>query len=877
MNEQYSFKTIEPKWQKIWEDEKTFKTSNDPAVLKQKPKYYILDMFPYPSGAGLHVGHPEGYTATDVVARMKRMQGFNVLHPMGWDAFGLPAERAALRENIHPAVITKRNVDNFRKQIKRLGFSYDWDREIDTSSVEYYKWTQWIFLKLFEKNLAYIAEVPVNWCPALGTVLANEEVKDGAYVETGDPVERRMMKQWMLKITAYAERLLVDLDELDWPEGVKEMQRNWIGKSNGAEIHFKIKNSKEQFTVFTTRPDTLFGATFCVLSPEHPLVAKIVSTSQKSAVEKYCYEARQKTELARTDLAKEKTGIFSGSYAEHPVTGAEIPIWIADYVLMSYGTGAIMAVPAHDSRDHEFAKTFNIEIKEVISGAQKSVQLAAHEGDGKLVNSDFLNTLDVEAAKLKMISYLEENNKGKKLVQYKLRDWLFSRQRYWGEPFPIVHLEDGKTVAVPDSQLPVKLPSVDEYRPTADGKPPLARAQDDWLMVTLPDGRKGVRETNTMPQWAGSCWYYLRYLCSKTEMNGTETSAWPKDAENYWMPVDLYVGGVEHAVLHLLYSRFWHKVLYDCGLVSTKEPFKKLFNQGMILAYSYRDEKGKYYHYTEVEEKCGEYFVKSADPQSTENRSKLEVQIEKMSKSKYNVVNPDDVIDKYGSDSLRLYELFMGPLEQVKPWQMDGVEGVSRFLNRTYRMVYNNLSLIQDVKAFSGSHTQISSATAKKLRAKTHQTIRKVTMDLDPHMRFNTAISAMMELVNEIYVYKIELNDIQAREVLRETIESLLKILNPFAPHLSEECWESIGMKTQLSYTDWPKFDPAAIDLDSVTVVVQVNGKLRSQFVVSKNISDYELREMAEKDQKIQTFLTGKEIVKVIVVPQKLINFVVKG
>jgi leucyl-tRNA synthetase len=865
MQEQLNPKLYESKWQKIWEEKKCFKTETDLEKLKQKPKYYVLDMFPYPSGAGLHVGHPEGYTATDVVARFKRMQGYHVLHPMGWDAFGLPAERAAMRENIHPAIITKRNVDNFRNQIKRLGFSYDWDREIDTSSPEYYKWTQWIFLKLMEKGLAYLAEVPVNWCPALGTVLANEEVKDGKYVETGDPVEKRMMKQWMLKITAYAERLLKDLDDLDWPEGVKEMQKNWIGKSEGAEVDFIFDTDKKQkLTIFTTRPDTLFGVTFCVLAPEHPLVFEVTTKENLEKVKKYCEEAKQKSDLARTDLAKEKTGVFTGSYVIHPVNGKKIPVWVADYVLISYGTGAIMAVPGHDSRDHEFAKTFGLEILEVIQGGSKKVQEEAFEGSGLVVNSDFLNGLDSESAKQKMIEWLEVNQKGKRKVQYKLRDWLFSRQRYWGEPFPIVYLEDGSIMPLKEEDLPVELPKVDEYRPTDDGKPPLARAGDAWLMVELPDGRKGIRETNTMPQWAGSCWYYLRYIDPK---NSKEP--WSKELEKYWMPVDLYIGGVEHAVLHLLYARFWHKVLYDCGLVSTPEPFKKLFNQGMILAYSYRDSQGKYYHYSEVEIRGDKAFVKNTDKE-------LEVQIEKMSKSKYNVVNPDDVIDQYGADSLRLYELFMGPLEQTKPWQMDGVEGVYRFLARLWRYVIQNKSLIDEIKSFDGKHEEIQNQEARKIRTKLHQTIKKVTADIE-NLRLNTCISSMMELLNEMYLYKPELHSEESRQVLREVIEKLLKILSPFAPHIAEELWEHIGNKTLLANETWPQVDLYAIEQDTVTIVVQVNGKLRASFNVSKNISDEELRIMAEKNEKVAQHLKGKEIIKVIVVPQKLVNFVVEG
>ena len=656
----YDPSIIEPKWQDIWERCQVFRTPTDPATLAERPKFYILDMFPYPSGAGLHVGHPEGYTGTDVLARLRRMQGYNVLHPMGWDAFGLPTERAAMREGIHPAVITKRNIDQMRRQVKRLGFSYDWDREINTSSPDYYQWTQWIFLKLFERGLAYVAEKPVNWCPALGTVLANEEVKDGRYVETGDPVERRFMRQWMLKITAYAERLLEDLDGLDWPESVKDMQRNWIGKSVGVQIQFEVVDHEAFFTVFTTRPDTLFGATYCVLSPEHPLALPLADGAQRAAVEAYVDNAARRSESSRTDEEDDKSGVFTGAYAYHPVSGGKLPIWVADYVLMTYGSGAIMAVPAHDERDHAFAKRFGLPIQEVVRGEGLSVDELAFTGDGVLVNSEFLDGLGVTTAKVRMVEWLTTHGCGASHVQYRLRDWLFSRQRYWGEPVPVVWLDDGSIVKVPDTSLPVALPPIDEYRPTDDGKPPLARAEDDWLMVTLPDGRVGIRETNTMPQWAGSCWYYLRFLDPR---NSREP--WSREAERYWMPVDLYVGGVEHAVLHLLYARFWHKVLYDCALVGTKEPFQRLFNQGMILGYSYRDENGKYYHPREIVEHDGSFVVKDSG-------IPLDIQIEKMSKSKLNVISPDAVIDEYGADAMRLYELFMGPLEQVKPWQMSG-------------------------------------------------------------------------------------------------------------------------------------------------------------------------------------------------------------
>jgi leucyl-tRNA synthetase len=848
MSKRYQPSEIEPKWQARWENEGAFKVPQDPKELAKKPKYYVLDMFPYPSGAGLHVGHPEGYTATDVVARYKRMKGFNVLHPMGWDAFGLPAERAAMRENIHPAIITQKNVDNFRRQIKRLGFSYDWDREIDTSAPDYYKWTQWIFLKLHERGLAYLAEVPVNWCPALGTVLANEEVKDGKYVETGDLVERRSMKQWMLKITVYAERLIDDLEAVDWPEGVKEMQRNWIGKSKGAEILFEIEDHPEfSFEVFTTRPDTLMGSTYCVFAPEHPFVSKMTSDTQRAAVENYVASSKNKSDLARTDLAKDKSGVFTGAYAKHPVTGDRIPIWISDYVLMGYGTGAIMAVPAHDERDHEFAKKFKLPIIEVVSGSQKPIVEAPYTGEGRLMNSDFLDGLSVEEAKEKMIQWLEKNKKGKGRVQYRLRDWLFSRQRYWGEPFPIVHTEDGRVVPVPQDWLPVELPPVDEYKPTAEGDPPLARAKD-WLEVTLPDGTKAVRETNTMPQWAGSCWYYLRYMDPKNE-----NQAWSRESENYWMPVDLYVGGVEHAVLHLLYARFWHKVLYDCGLVHTKEPFQKLFNQGMILAYSYRDKNGKYYHPDDVEERDGKAFLKGTGEE-------LDSQIEKMSKSKLNVVNPDDVIDEYGSDAMRLYELFMGPLEQVKPWQTKGVEGVYRFLQRSWRL------LIDEEKGeLSSRVTDAPGSSEPELWKSLHKTI-KVVQEHTEQMRFNTAISQMMSFVNEAT---------SAKTLPKQILKQYLMTLSPYAPHLAEELWERIGEKEIIARAEWPVFDPLLCEEQTITLVIQVNGKKRGELQVAKETDQATLEKLALENEGAQKFMEGKTPRRVIVVPGRLVNIVI--
>lgn len=849
----YEPSVIEPKWQSEWETKRPFKTPTDLAELKKKPKYYVLDMFPYPSGAGLHVGHPEGYTATDVVARLKRMQGFNVLHPMGWDAFGLPAERAAMRDGIHPAVITKRNVDNFRRQIKQLGFSYDWDREVDTSAADYYRWTQWIFLKLYEQDLAYMAEVPVNWCPALGTVLANEEVKDGKYVETGDPVERRMMKQWMLKITAYGDRLLEDLDGLDWPDGIKEMQRNWIGKSEGAEVTFQVQGSTESFTVFTTRPDTLFGATYCTLAPEHALVSKITSPAQKAAVDAYVTETKNKSELVRKEDAKKKTGVFTGAHAINPATGKPVPVWIADYVLASYGTGAIMAVPAHDVRDHEFAKAFGLPIVEVVKGGA-DVQAEAFVEEGVAVNSGVLDGLGTLEAKKKMTAWLEEKGLGKKRVQYQLRDWLFSRQRYWGEPFPVIHLEDGSIVTVPESQLPVELPHVDEYRPTADGRPPLARAGDAWLGVTLPDGRKGVREVNTMPQWAGSCWYYLRFLDAKNTKQ-----AWDPEIEKYWMPVDLYVGGVEHAVLHLLYARFWHKVLFDCGLVSTKEPFQKLFNQGMILAYSFQDERGKYYSPGEIDDREDGAFVKTSG-------EKVKKQIEKMSKSRYNVVSPDDVIRDYGADTLRLYELFMGPLEQVKPWEMKNVGGCLRFLERSWRLIVN-----EESGALNAKLTDAAPDTEPELNKALHKCLQAVERDT-LSMRFNTAISHMMTFANEAT---------GAKTLPKAIAKTFATVLAPYAPHLAEELWSRLGGEGLVSIAPWPKFDPALIADTTVTYAVQVLGKLRAEIQAPLTATPDEVRAMAEADPRMKPWLEGKTVKKFIFVPKKpsaangILNFVV--
>ncbi len=851
----YDPERIEEKWQRRWEEQQAFRTPDDPETLRSRPKYYVLDMFPYPSGAGLHVGHPEGYTATDVMARMKRMKGFNVLHPMGWDAFGLPAERAAVREGKHPAEITARNINTFRGQIQRLGFSYDWEREINTSSVDYYRWTQWIFLKLYEKGLAYMADVPVNWCPKLGTVLANEEVKDGRYVETGDPVERRMMRQWMLKITAYAQRLLDDLEELDWPESVKEMQRNWIGRSRGAEVKFRVAGHDLDFTVFTTRPDTLFGATYCVLAPEHELVEKITTDEQRKKVEAYVREAVNKSDLDRTDLAKTKSGVFTGAEAINPVNGKAIPIWVADYVLASYGTGAIMAVPAHDERDHEFARLYELPIVEVVSGGDRPIEEEAYTdcAEGILINSRGLDGFSIEGLRVPeaidtIIKWLEERKIGREKIQYRLRDWLFSRQRYWGEPFPIVHTEDGESIVLGEEMLPIELPEIDEYRPTEDGRPPLARAPGDWLKVELPDGRIGTRETNTMPQWAGSCWYYLRYLDPKNDQQ-----AWSEEAENYWMPVDLYVGGVEHAVLHLLYARFWHKVLYDCGLVHTREPFRKLFNQGMILAYSYQDKAGKYYYPHEVEERDGKFFVR-------ENGKEVTTQIEKMSKSKFNVVNPDEVIGQYGADAMRLYELFMGPLEVQKPWQMKDVEGVSRFLQRVWRLVVDEKS-----GKLNSRITDEPADSAEELNRVLHKTIRKVDEDTE-NIRMNTAIAQMMIFVNEATT---------AENLPREILGSFLRILAPYAPHLAEELWENLGQEGLISLAAWPEYDEKLCTDELIPIVIQVRGKKRDELMLPPDAGREDLEAAALASEKVRRFIGDSEIRRVIVVPGRLVNIVI--
>lgn len=795
---------IEKKWQSYWEQNKTFKTSEE----KGKRKFYALDMFPYPSGAGLHVGHPEGYTATDILSRMKRAQGYNVLHPMGWDAFGLPAEQYALDTGNDPADFTKHNIETFKRQIKALGFSYDWDREVNTTDPEYYKWTQWIFLKLYEKGLAYIDEVAVNWCPALGTVLANEEVIDGKSERGGHPVERRPMKQWMLKITAYADRLLEDLEELDWPDSLKEMQRNWIGRSEGAEVTFQIDGHDEKFTVFTTRPDTLFGATYAVIAPEHDLVGKITTADQKEAVEAYLDQVKTKSDLERTDLAKDKTGVFTGAFAINPVNGEKMPIWIADYVLVSYGTGAIMAVPAHDERDYEFAQKFDLPIIEVVAGGD--VAKEAYTGDGEHVNSDFLNGLNKEEAIAKMIFWLEEKGIGTKKVTYRLRDWLFSRQRYWGEPIPIIHWEDGTMTAVPEEELPLTLPVTKEIKPSGTGESPLANI-DDWVNVVDPEtGKKGRRETNTMPQWAGSCWYYLRYIDPKNDQALAD-----KEKLKEWLPVDIYIGGAEHAVLHLLYARFWHKVLYDIGVVSTKEPFQKLFNQGMILG------EGN----------------------------------EKMSKSKGNVVNPDDIIESHGADTLRLYEMFMGPLDASIAWSTNGLDGSRRFLDRIWRLL---------VEEDGGLSPKVQDSEDTLLEKVYHQTVKKVTEDFEG-LRFNTAISQLMVFINEAY---------KAPVLPKRYVEGFVKMLAPIAPHIAEELWEKLGGTETISYEAWPAFDEAKLVDDEVEIVVQINGKVKAKLMVPADANREALEEIAMGDTTVKEQIDGKTVRKVIAVPGKLVNIV---
>jgi len=850
---EYDFTAIEKKWQAYWEANKTFKVNDFEAG---KPKFYCLDMFPYPSGAGLHVGHPEGYTATDILCRYKRMRGFNVLHPMGWDAFGLPAEQYAVETGTHPAVTTERNINRFREQIKALGFSYDWDREVNTTDPGYYKWTQWIFEQLYKKGLAYVAEVPVNWCPALGTVLANEEVIDGRSERGNHPVVRKPMRQWMLRITEYAERLLADLDGLDWSEGIKEMQRNWIGKSEGAEVDFTIAGCGERITVYTTRPDTLFGATYMVLSPEHPLVARITTDAQRADVDRYRDEAARKSDMDRTELNTEKTGVFTGAYAVNPVTGGQIPVWIADYVLISYGTGAIMAVPAHDTRDFEFAQKFAIPIICIIepdaaeaaaAGVAVADVLAGRAcwtGNGRMIGSANAEGLDINGmavtdSKRVTTEWLAARGIGKASVKYKLRDWLFSRQRYWGEPFPVIHMADGSTRLVDENDLPLTLPELEDFKPTGTGEPPLAKA-GAWLEYTDPvTGAKGRRETNTMPQWAGSCWYYLRYIDPRNEHAAFDTAK-----EKYWMPVDLYVGGAEHAVLHLLYARFWHKVLFDLGYVSTREPFQKLVNQGMILGISYKDARGALVPMEQVVHRTEGAFHAETGEKLTEFPAK-------MSKSLKNVVNPEDVIREYGADSMRLYEMFMGPLEAVKPWNTKGVEGVFRFLKRSFRMV--------------AEQPITDAALDEAQRRLLHATIKKVTDDLET-MSFNTAISQMMIFINAFSGH--------AKPLPREAAETYVLLLAPFAPHLCEELWERLGHDTSLAYAPWPKYNEEYLRVDEVEILVQVLGKPKARVMMPAGADEATMRQLALEQEAVRDALAGKTVRKVICVPNRLINIV---
>ena len=804
----YDHSAIEKKWQRYWKQHETFKSTLD----NSKKKYYALDMFPYPSGQGLHVGHPEGYTATDVMARMKRMQGFNVLHPMGFDAFGLPAEQYALKTGHNPKGFTNKNIDHFRDQIQSLGFSYDWDREVNTTDPKYYKWTQWIFEQLYKKGLAYEDEIMVNWAPDFmgGTVVANEEVEDGKTKRGGYPVYRKPMKQWVLKITAYADRLIDDLDLVDWPESVKEMQRNWIGRSEGAAVDFGIAGHADQkIEVFTTRCDTLFGASYVVLAPEHELVNQITTSDQKAAVKEYQEEASRRSDLERTDLSKEKTGVFTGAYAINPVNGEKLPIWISDYVLASYGTGAVMAVPAHDDRDYAFAHKFNLPIKQVIEGG--NLDKAAYTGDGKHINSGFLDGLNIDEAKQKMVDWLTEHHAGQKKVNYKLRDWIFSRQRYWGEPIPVIHWDDGTTSLVPEDELPLELPDTDNIEPSGTGESPLAKIKD-WVNVYDENGRHGLRETNTMPQWAGSSWYWLRY----TDPHNDQALA-SKEALDYWSPVDLYVGGAEHAVLHLLYARFWHKFLYDLGVVPTPEPFMKLVNQGMILGSNH----------------------------------------EKMSKSKGNVVNPDEIVDQYGADTLRLYEMFMGPLTESVPWDPKGLHGANKWVHRVWRLIMDDNNHLRD---------RISTINDGKLDKVYNQTVKKVTEDYE-RMHFNTAISQLMVFVNEAY----KVDDLPV-----EYIKGFIKMIAPVMPHMAEELWSQFNESDTITYQPWPTYDPSKIVEDEVEMIVQVNGKVRAKLKLAKDTDKDSAEKAALADDNVQKFVVGKDIKKVIVVPNKIVNIVAK-
>ena len=847
----YPFETIEPKWQKFWEENKTFKAVEDEKFPKEK-RMYVLDMFPYPSAAGLHVGHPEGYTATDIYCRYLRMNGYNVLHPMGYDAFGLPAENYAIKTGTHPKTTTNANIEHFTKQIKSLGFSYDWDRCVSTCEPNYYKWTQWIFLQLYKKGLAYEAETPINWCPSCMTGLANEEVKDGKCERCGAEVTHKTIRQWILKITDYADRLDADLEGLDWPESVKAMQHNWIGKSTGAEVTFTVadkdgKPTDKNLTVYTTRCDTLFGATYMVVSPEHKIIDSITTPEQAEAVKAYQEEAAKKSDLERTDLAKDKTGVFSGSYAINPVNGKLIPIWIADYVLISYGTGAIMAVPAHDDRDWEFAKKFNLPIIEVLK-SEVDVQKQAWTQDGIHVNSEFLDGLNKADAIAKMLEFLEEKKIGRKAINYKLRDWVFSRQRYWGEPIPLVHCPDCGTVPIPEEELPLTLPDVKSYQPTGTGESPLA-AIDSWVNCKCPKcGKPAKRETNTMPQWGGSCWYYLRYLDAHNE-----NQFCTPEKEKYWMPVDLYIGGAEHAVLHLLYARFWHKVLYDIGVVSTKEPFQRLVNQGMITSFAFQRKNKTLVPVDEVEQKAdGKYYEKATGEE-------LEQIVAKMSKSLKNVVNPDDEIKAYGADSVRMYEMFMGPLTMSKPWSTQGIVGIHRFLEKVWAVSEKPMCDID----ISGKLEDKALVSVRKTFA---QTVKKVTEDTAT-LNFNTAISQMMIFINEVS---------KLPQIPKVMWSDFVKILSPYAPHLGEELWQKLGNNGTIAYVQWPSFNEDFTKDDSKTIVVMINGKLRDKFEVSAGTAKEELEKLAYATEGARKYMEGKTVVKTVVVQDKLVNIVVK-
>ncbi|KRM02628.1 leucine--tRNA ligase [Limosilactobacillus gastricus] len=806
----YDHSTIEKKWQRYWKQHKTFKAD----INKDQKKFYALDMFPYPSGQGLHVGHPEGYTATDVMSRMKRMQGYNVLHPMGWDAFGLPAEQYALKTGHNPADFTNQNINHFRDQIQALGFSYDWDREVNTTDPEYYKWTQWIFEQLYKKGLAYEDEIMVNWAPDFmgGTVVANEEVIDGKTERGGYPVYRVPMRQWVLKITAYADRLIDDLDLVDWPESVKEMQRNWIGRSVGASIKFQVVDHADQeIEVFTTRPDTLFGLSYVVLAPELDLVNELVTPEQAAAVKEYQEQTSRRSDLERTDLNKDKTGVFTGAYAINPVNGQEVPIWISDYVLASYGTGAVMAVPAGDQRDWDFATKFDLPIPSIFEGHDTSEESEAFTGDAPHINSDFLNGLNNQAALDAMINWLEDHDCGGKKVNYRLRDWIFSRQRYWGEPIPVIHWDDGETMLVPEDELPLRLPKTDNLEPSGTGESPLANIED-WVNVYDENGRHGLRETNTMPQWAGSSWYWLRY----TDPQNKDAFA-SKEALDYWSPVDLYVGGAEHAVLHLLYARFWHKVLYDLGYVPTPEPFMKLVNQGMILGANH----------------------------------------EKMSKSKGNVVNPDDIVNQYGADTLRLYEMFMGPIEESVPWDEKGLHGSNKWVHRVWRLLMDENNHLRD---------RVSNYNDGKITKIYNQTVKKVTEDFE-RMHYNTAISQLMVFVNEAY----KVDDLPV-----EYMEGFVKMISPLVPHMAEEIWSHFHESDTIAYQPWPTYDENELVEDEVDIVVQVNGKVRAKIKMARDIDQQDAEDIALADDNVKAHVAGKEVVKVIVIPNRIVNIVVK-